>query len=80
MLNHKILLAAILLTATCFANAAEHTVKLLTSDDNRQTMIMEPGYIKIDKGDTINFIPSDPTHNAESVSIPSGAEKFKGLS
>ena len=56
--------------------AKDHEVKLLTSGENGQTMIMSPGFIKVAKGDTITFIPADASHNAESMSIPQGATKF----
>jgi pseudoazurin len=56
--------------------AAEYTVNLQTSGENGAMMAMAPGYIKIEKGDVINFIPSDPSHNAESFSIPKGGEAF----
>ena len=63
-----------IVAATSFA--AEHTVHLVTESSKGERMAMEPGYIKIDKGDTINFIPSDATHNAESFYIPAGAKAF----
>jgi pseudoazurin len=56
--------------------AAEYTVNLQTSGENAAMMLMAPGYIKIEKGDVINFIPSDASHNAESFSIPEGGEAF----
>ncbi len=40
-------------------------------------MVFEPGFIKINKGDTIIFKPSDVTHNAESFSVPPNAKPFK---
>ncbi len=76
MLLKKPLVTMALLFMSSAALTAEHTVKLLTSGSNGQTMVMEPGYIKIAKGDTIKFIPSDPSHNAESVITPNGAEAF----
>ncbi|QBF83277.1 pseudoazurin [Shewanella maritima] len=69
---------ALALTLSTNAFAAEHEVKLLTADAAGQTMIMEPGYLKIAKGDTIKFTPADPTHNVESMVIPEGAEAFNG--
>ncbi len=57
-------------------NAKEHTVKLVTVGANNESMVFEPGYIKVDKGDTIIFDPSDITHNAESFSVPEGAKPF----
>ncbi|WP_085298850.1 plastocyanin/azurin family copper-binding protein [Cognaticolwellia mytili] len=65
---------AIALNATAYAK--NHQVKLLTSDDNGQNMIMSPGYLKIALGDSVTFIPADPSHNVESISIPEKAAKF----
>ncbi|MDP7592790.1 MAG: pseudoazurin [Litorilituus sp.] len=76
MLLKKTLIMMILFSMTSAALAAEHTVKLLTTGSNGQTMVMEPGFIKISKGDTIKFVPSDPSHNAESMITPSGASPF----
>ncbi|MBU2970332.1 pseudoazurin [Pseudoalteromonas sp. C2R02] len=72
----KLIIAAALTFGLAQVNAAEHTVKLVTSGTNSATMIMEPGYIKIEKGDVINFIPSDASHNAQSFSVPDGAKAF----
>lgn len=56
--------------------AKNHEVKLLTASANNQTMLMSPGYLKIEVGDTVTFVPADPTHNVESVSIPLNASEF----
>ena len=37
----------------------------------------EPAFVHIQPGDTITFVATDPTHNARSVVIPAGAEKFQ---
>ncbi len=63
-----------LMTTSAFT--AEYTVQLLTSGENGAMMIMNPGYIKINKGDVIKFVPSDSSHNAQSFSIPNGAKAF----
>ena len=76
MLNHKVLLTTVLLASSSIVSAAEHTVKLITANADGQMMMMDPGYLKIEKGDTVNFVPADATHNAVSFSIPSGAESF----
>jgi pseudoazurin len=60
-----------LLLCTGFVNAKEHTVKLLTQGDNGKMMFFEPMFVKISVGDTINFVPSDASHNAQSFSVPS---------
>lgn len=77
MQGFKFIIAAAVLVASPLVSAAEHSVKLLTSGAGGQTMVMEPAYIKIAAGDTINFSPSDTSHNAQSVSTPVGAEAFE---
>jgi len=56
--------------------AKEHVVKLLTVDEQGKSMVMQPSYIRIDKGDSIKFVPSDVTHNAQSIVTPEGAKSF----
>lgn len=58
------------------ALAKNHQIKLLTTGENGQTMVMSPGFLKISQGDSVTFIPSDVTHNVESLAIPEGAESF----
>ena len=43
-------------------------------------MVFEPSLIKVAKGDTVTFVPTDKGHNAETVKdlIPEGAKPFKG--
>ncbi|NQZ24591.1 MAG: pseudoazurin [Colwellia sp.] len=65
-----------LLICTGFVNAKEHTVKLLTQGSNGKMMVFEPMFIKISVGDTINFVPSDASHNAQSFSVPSDKSSF----
>jgi len=59
------------------AMAKDHTVKLLTQGSDGKVMVFEPIFIKIAKGDSINFVPADVSHNAESFSTPSPASAFK---
>ena len=43
-------------------------------------MVFEPAAVKIAPGDTVTFIPTDKSHNAETVKgiLPDGATAFKG--
>jgi pseudoazurin len=75
MQKFKLLTLCVLLCAG-FVNAKEHTVKLLTQGSGGKMMVFEPIFIKIAVGDTINFVPSDATHNAESFSVPSEKSSF----
>lgn len=71
-----IALTTVLLFSSFSLSAKNLEVKLLTSDSNGQSMVMSPGYLKIEKGDTVTFIPSDITHNVESIAIPTLAKSF----
>lgn len=70
----KLLLIAVALCGVAMAKDWE--VKML--DINHEgTMVFEPGYIKIEPGDTVTFVPTHKTHWAKSVVIPDGASKFE---
>ena len=61
------------------AQAAEVEVHMLNKGADGM-MVFEPGAIKVAKGDTVAFVPTDKSHNAETVPdlLPAGAEPFKG--
>lgn len=72
-----IAIAAMLVAAP--AAAADFEVHMLNKGKDG-AMVFEPGGIKIAKGDSVTFIPTDKSHNAETVKdlIPEGATPFKG--
>ena len=43
-------------------------------------MVFEPAVIKISKGDTVNFVATDMSHNSASLDgmIPAGADSWNG--
>jgi len=61
------------------ANAADHQVQMLNKGE-KGSMVFVPDYIVAAPGDTVTFIPTDKSHDAESVKgmIPEGAQPFKG--
>ncbi|MGB7318954.1 MAG: pseudoazurin [Planktotalea sp.] len=61
------------------AFAETHEVKMLNKGDAGK-MIFEPAFLQIAAGDTVVFVPTDKSHNAESIKgmMPEGAETFKG--
>ena len=61
------------------ASAADHVVKMLNKG-KAGMMVYEPALLKVAAGDTVTFVPTDKTHNAESIAgmIPVGAAPFKG--
>ncbi len=82
----KSLLAAAALAVTVAAvpfagtaAAADHEVKMLNRGAAGM-MVFEPAYLEVAPGDTVTFVPTDPSHNAESLPgmTPAGAEPFKG--
>jgi len=62
------------------ASAATFEVKMLNKGSDGQMMVFEPALLKIQPGDTVKFIPTDKTHDAETIPgmRPSGAQPFKG--
>ena len=61
------------------AAAADHVVKMLNKG-KAGMMVFEPALVKIAPGDTVTFVPTDKSHNAESINgmAPAGAVAFKG--
>ena len=61
------------------AAAADHVVKMLNKG-KAGMMVFEPALVKVAPGDTVTFVPTDKSHNAESIAgmLPAGATAFKG--
>jgi pseudoazurin len=64
---------------TGVATAAEHVVEMLNKGE-KGAMVFQPDFVQAAPGDTIKFVPTDKSHNAETMKgmIPEGAEAFKG--
>lgn len=60
-------------------SAEMHEIQMLNRGE-AGPMVFEPGFLRIEPGDTVKFIATDPAHNAESIPemAPEGAETFKG--
>lgn len=73
------LAGALMALAAAGANAAEVEVKMLNKGA-AGAMVFEPALVKIAPGDTVKFVPTDKSHNAESIPemLPAGAEPFLG--
>ncbi|BCG96588.1 pseudoazurin [Mesorhizobium sp. 131-2-1] len=71
--------AVALLSLAGAANAEEHVVQMLNKGE-KGSMVFQPAFVRAAPGDTIKFVPTDKSHNAESIKdmIPNGAEAFKG--
>ncbi|RYE08957.1 MAG: pseudoazurin [Hyphomicrobiales bacterium] len=71
--------APIALHLTSTAHAADFQVHMLNKGE-AGSMVFEPALTRIAVGDTVTFVPTDKSHNAETIKdmIPEGAEPFKG--
>ena len=71
--------AVALLSLAGAANAEEHVVQMLNKGE-KGSMVFQPAFVRAAPGDTIKFVPTDKSHNAESIKdmIPDGAQPFKG--
>ncbi len=61
------------------AAAADFEVKMLNKGADG-AMVFEPSALKVAAGDTVTFVPTDKSHNAETIPdlLPEGATPFKG--
>src|SRR4029078_2028602 len=73
------LAALVVLMNASWAVAAEGEVKMLNKGAGG-CMVSEPALIKIEPGDTVKFVASDKSHNAESIKnmLPAGSAPFAG--
>ena len=71
-------LATLLVFGAGTALAADLQVHMLNKGA-KGTMVFEPDFVAAAPGDTITFIPTDKSHNAEAIKgmLPDGAESFK---
>ena len=60
--------------------AAEIEVKMLNKGTDGGLMVFEPAFVKIEPGDTVKFVATDKSHNAETIKgmLPDGAPTFLG--
>ncbi len=59
---------------TAPAVAADHEVRMLNRGE-AGAMVFEPAWLEVAPGDTVTFVPTDRSHNAESIAamLPLGA-------
>lgn len=77
-MKHLLIAAALASLSTTSALAEIHEVQMYNRNE-RGPMIYEPDYLRIAPGDTVRFIPTQPSHNASTIEgmIPKGAQSFK---
>ena len=78
-MNIKNFLIPLILTFNLFTYAENCEVKML-NQGSEGYMVFEPSVLKIKKGDSVTFVPTDAAHNSASIEgmIPSGASKWNG--
>ncbi|MDH6233809.1 pseudoazurin [Mesorhizobium soli] len=80
-MKHAVAIAAAFATILLAgaAQAADHQVQMLNRGE-RGSMVFQPDFIVAAPGDTVTFVPTDKSHDAESIKdmIPDGATPFKG--
>ena len=77
----KLLLSAALIvvsSAAAFAETIE--IKMLNVNEAGDKMVFSQELIRAKVGDVVKFVPTDKSHNAQSVknALPDGQKKFKG--
>ena len=73
----KILLLISILGLSFSAVGEEYVIKMLNNGVDGM-MSFEPGYIKIELGDSVKFEPTDMGHNSQSFYTPEGATAWNG--
>lgn len=77
----KMLLSIAIVCGTSFAALADTIeVEMLNQNDAGDRMVFSQELIRAEVGDVIRFLPTDKSHNAQSVkgAVPEGQEAFKG--
>jgi pseudoazurin len=62
--------------APTWVGAKHHTIEM-KNNANGQSMVFVPGYLHVEVGDTIEFVPVDQGHNSQSVFVPEKAASWK---
>mgnify|MGYP001065100331 FL=1 len=78
-LSHLFAAPALILALASAVQAAEVEIHMLNKGADG-AMVFEPAFVKVQPGDTVKFVPTDKSHNVESIKdmLPEGAEPFKG--
>lgn len=76
-MNRKFVLSILTLIALSLAGTAVYAktykIKELNSGPGG-TFVFEPDFLHIQPGDSVQFVPTDPGHDAKSYFVPSGAK------
>ncbi len=80
MLFKSLAIAATVLALAAPAPAETVEVQMLNKGADGEPMVFEPAFVHIAPGDTLQFVATDKSHNAESIDgmAPEGAASFTG--
>lgn len=67
------IIAATIALSTFAAQAADHEIKMLNFGDEGG-MVFEPGFLKVEPGDTVTFVPTNSGHWVKGLIQPDGTE------
>lgn len=69
-------------TSDVEANGTVHEIQMLNRDPENagETMVFEPDLLLVQPGDTVRFVPTDPSHQSSSVEgmVPDGVDGWEG--
>ena len=76
----KLMFATALLVTAITPAAAKEIVVHMKNQGAAGAMVFEPAFIKAQPGDTVKFVPTDMSHNAETIPtmLPAGIAPSKG--
>ncbi len=74
-----VVLGSLAVAAAGPAFAADHVVRMLNNGPGG-AMVFSPSVLRVAPGDRVTFVPTDRSHNAESIPgmLPAGAAPFRG--
>ena len=80
MMRRVTLAAVLALIAAPLPVVARDIVVHMKNRGADGVMVFEPSFVKATPGDTVRFVPTDPSHNAETLAAiwPQGAAPIKG--
>ncbi|MCX2683087.1 plastocyanin/azurin family copper-binding protein [Campylobacter sp. MIT 21-1685] len=77
-MNKCFIIVFFLLALSFQAFAKTYEVKMLNIGENGSTMVFEPGFLHIESGDSVTFVPASKGHWAKSLIVPDGVSQFEG--
>ena len=79
MKNLLILIVAVfgVILASGLAYSKDITVDMLNKRADGAKMVYAQDIIKVNKGDTVNWLPATKGHNVEFIAVPKGVKKIK---